>query len=176
MQPAASLDPRNLRSAPGRPHPNPLLLLCRLMIERAFRSACYTHDGVPTQDACDAVEWITSRLDWTGTGSVPPEDIRTEFYMSFEYCCRWLDLDPDQIRRSGLPRDVATLDPGNRRRMHTRPRNDHGRNSRPHVAGLAAVYGCWARASARHPAKIDEHESVDSAPLSEADTACHVSI
>ncbi len=139
MQPAASLDPRNLRSAPGRPHPNPLLLLCRLMVEKAFRCACQTHDGMPTEDARDAVEWLTVRLDWTRDhGPIPPPPLRVEYWLSYEYCCAALGLDPDETRRQGLPRDVATLDPS-KRRQRTRPRNDHGRNSRPHVAGLPAV-------------------------------------
>lgn len=147
------------------------------MIEKAFRCACVTHHGVPTEDAQDAVEWITCHLDWTHDhgSSIPPAPLRAEFIMSYEYCCAALGLDADETRRCGLPRDVATLAPS-KRRLRTRPRVDRGRNARAHVAGLTAVYACWERAAERHAAEIDAHECVDTAPLSEADSACLVSV
>ena len=164
MQPAAHLDPRTLKSAPGRVHVNPLLLLCHEMIQKAFRCACATRDGVPTADALDSVDWLTCDLDWTHTkGPIPPPLLREEFYLSFQHCCQGLSLDPDQVRREGLPRDVAIL-VNDKHKLRTRVRVDHGHNCRAHVAGLGAVYESWEAAAKRH---TDQQHS-DSAVETEA--------
>lgn len=161
MQPAAHLDPRTLKSALGRIHVNPNLLLCRWMIEQGFRSACRVdQNGMPSEIALESVTWIEQRLDWTRIGLIPPAEIQEEFYLSFEWCCHWLDLDPDVVRAQGLPLGCASAHTTGKR-MRIRPRHDHGRNSRPHVAGLGAVYECWERAAQRH---ADEQHVVDSCP------------
>jgi hypothetical protein len=79
------LDPSKPLSGPLREHPNPALLLPRLMIEQAFRCATQTVRGQPTAIALEAVHWITARTDWTRVpGEVPSESIREEHVLSFE--------------------------------------------------------------------------------------------
>jgi hypothetical protein len=56
-----------------------------------------------------AVGWIEDILDWTrlrnsdGTVPIPPKELQSEFILSFEYCCRCLELDPAHVRENGLP-------------------------------------------------------------------------
>jgi hypothetical protein len=152
MQPAASLDSRSIRTLPGRQHPNPLLWLCREMIWQGFHDACQVDDsGAPTTRACESVVWIEQCLDWTTTKTIPPEDMREEYILSFEFCCSYLNLDPDRVRREGLPREVASVLTRGSKRWRTRPRVARGgHNSRSHVAGLAHVYRIWAAAAERH--------------------------
>lgn len=142
MQPATHLDTRNLKATPSRFHTNANLLLCRLMIEQAFKCACQTEHGAPTPIAYDAVAWLTCDLDWTRTGLMPPDDIRQEYVLSFQWCCEWLDLNPDVVRQQGLPPGCVPQK-ADRHRLRIRPRQDTGR--RIHVAGLPAVYACWER-------------------------------
>ena len=164
MQPAVRLDPNKLQSATGRERPSPLLWLCKEMIRQSFRDACRVDErGAPTVCACDAVVWIQSHLDWTTDhGPIPPENLRSEFYLSFEWCCAMLGLDANVIRQQGLPKDCCTVYAG--KRLRIRAREDHGRNSRRHVAGLPAIHRVWDEAAKRHAAEIDAHRCVDSAP------------
>jgi hypothetical protein len=83
----------------------PALLFARRLVEIAFHDALQCgSDGRPTERALEAWAWLTDRLDWTlHRHKPPPEEIRSEFYGSFEWCCRWLGESPDQVRGAGLP-------------------------------------------------------------------------
>jgi len=118
------------------------LLLMTRMIQKAFEAALETnYRGEPTQDALDAVEYIESRTDWTLTrGAIPPEELRKEFALSFEFCCRWLGYSPQEIRERGLPRAH-----GNRETGST---FDDSR----HVPGLDFVRDYWRRRRAYYEA------------------------
>jgi hypothetical protein len=155
--------PAKLQSVPGRPHVNANLLLCRWMVEQAFRSACRVdQNGMPSEIALEAVEWIEAHLDWHSQGEIPPESLREEYYLSFEWCCQWLDLNPDVVRQQGLPLGVASV-PGHGKRWHTRYRDDRGRNSRIHIHGLPDVHARWQAAAQQHaqrPGSAVEHEQV----------------
>jgi hypothetical protein len=82
----------------------PTQLLCRRMIEQAFHDALRCgSDGQPTESARDALMWLAAKTDWTiEHGPIPPKGIRAEFYLSFEWCCRWLGESPSTIREQGL--------------------------------------------------------------------------
>src|SRR5215469_291247 len=90
---------------PDRPSVSPVLALCRAMVTGAFRDAIQCADGEPTPTAIEAVQWISARTDWTHVPGcpIPPEEVRREFYGTFEWCCAWLGEDPDQVRQRGLP-------------------------------------------------------------------------
>jgi hypothetical protein len=52
----------------------------------------------------DAWAWLAAKTDWTLSGSeIPPEQLRNEFYGTFEWACRWLGESPSAIREHGLP-------------------------------------------------------------------------
>jgi len=57
----------------------------------------------------DAVAWIEDSLDWTclrnadGTVPIPPRDLQLEAVLSFDWCCRLLELNPAHVRENGLP-------------------------------------------------------------------------
>jgi hypothetical protein len=101
---------------PPRPTVNPLLLLARRAIEEAFEAARKFQDGEPTEDAVDALRWIEDRLDWTrlrrsdGTVPIPPRHLHVDFVLSFDWCCRLLELDPAKIRENGLPRSPRYIE------------------------------------------------------------------
>jgi hypothetical protein len=164
--------PAKLQSLPGRVRPNATLFLCRWMIEQAFRSACVVdHDGMPSEIATEAVEWIEARLDWTRTATalIPPEDLRQEFVLSFEWCCRWLDLNPDVVRQQGLPPSCATLHTTGKR-LRIRARYDHGgRTSRHHVYGMPDVRRIWKAAAKQH---AHEQRSQASTAVHEREAVC----
>ena len=99
------------RSDSPRSNAWPTLLLARRMIEQAFNDAVQCgSNGQPTERARDAWAWISAKTDWTiDRGPIPPKGIRDEFYLSFEWCCRWLSEDPDVIRAQGLPPPPAMV-------------------------------------------------------------------
>jgi len=92
---------------------NPLLLMARLCLESAFRDCLKLEsDGRPSEDAVNAMTWIRDDLDWTAVplqrrieawgAPAPPPHIREEFCFSFQFCCRVLELDPQEIRNNGI--------------------------------------------------------------------------
>jgi len=154
---------------PAAPHPSPLLLLCRALIENAFADAVRCAQGKPTAEALEALEWIESRTDWTrrknhkiatGDGSlpIPSEDARKEFPGTFDWCCRWLNEDPDDVRQRGLPHPVVRdLQPGHGIRAYAPMRSRVARTSvhgKRHVAGVGAVREAWDRARQTYQARI----------------------
>lgn len=63
--------------------------------------------------AANALRWLRARSNWTkvplakrlakwGTPG-PPSDVRSEYVLSFSWCCQVLDLDEEQVRQHGLP-------------------------------------------------------------------------
>lgn len=147
-----------LQSLPGKPRPNATLFLCRWMIEQAFRSVCDAN-GSPSEVAQEAYDWLTCDLDWTHYGIVPPEDLRQEYVLSFQWCCQWLNLNPDTVRRHGLPLGVVLVGTNSRKHVHSRPSNPHGRNSRTHIFGLPDVRAHWRRAAQQaKPVLARSHE------------------
>jgi hypothetical protein len=103
-------------SAP-RPVAMPAQLFCRKLIESAFHSCLETDEaGRPTQDALDAWEWLSAHLNWTLRGKVPPQELRSEYYGSFEWACQWLSEDPDGVRKHGLAPARAFISSNRRQR------------------------------------------------------------
>jgi hypothetical protein len=147
MVPAAPL-PRTIRAIPTRERVNAPLLLARRLIEGALIDATKTSRGKPTAEALLAREWLEADCDWTRKGVVPPLTLRQEgFPGSFDWCCRWLSLDPGEVRRNGLPYPTCSL--SNRCQWRTRRRTVNRRNGMRYVAGLPDVIGAGARASER---------------------------
>jgi hypothetical protein len=116
----------------------PAQLFCRRLIEAAFHECLETeHDGRPTAAALESWEWLSARLNWTLRGEgVPPEELRSEFYGSFEWACLWLSEDPDTVRQNGLAPAHAFI--------------KSARNHRDWVAGLPDVQRRWTIAASRH--------------------------
>ena len=81
----------------------PTLWGIRWLIHQAFSDALERVNGRPTQDAIYARRWIDAKTDWTLRHlPPPPEDVRAEFPGTFEWCCRWLGENPDDVRKHGL--------------------------------------------------------------------------
>jgi hypothetical protein len=69
--------------------------------------------------ASHALRWIRAQTDWTRVplsirmerwgAPAPPADVRSEYVMSFSWCCSVLSLDEEQTRRHGLPISDASL-------------------------------------------------------------------
>ena len=98
-----SVHQQNPRTAFSKDHPSPTLLIARRMIDQAFHDALQQRQGNPTQIATDARDWLAARTDWTlHAGVIPPPDLRPEFYGTFEWACRCLGENPDQVRARGL--------------------------------------------------------------------------
>ena len=95
---------QNPRSALTKDHHSATLLIARRLIEQGFHDALAVgRDGRPTESALESWEWLTARTDWTRHNrAIPPPELRQQFYGSFEWCCRWLDEDPERIRTQGL--------------------------------------------------------------------------
>jgi hypothetical protein len=115
----------------------PLLLLARRLVESAFHDAVRTRDGRPTEEARLAREWLESDLDWTRKGVVPPPELRRQYPGSFQWCCRWLSLDPQEVREHGLPQTTCA----------DRSMSEHWQRTR----GMQCVYAVW-REAGRLPA------------------------
>lgn len=111
----------------------PALIYPRKLIELAFADARQIKEGRPTSQALDAVDWIMARTDWAKLGidqrmevwrqPAPPEDIRKEFFGTFDWCCQWLGEDPAHVRNSGL--------------------RGTSYNANPTKGGLPSVYSNW---------------------------------
>ena len=95
-------DTYHLQTQARSERPNPTLLFARKSIDLAFHAARVTRGGEPTEAAREAVDWIQAHTDWTGK-PIPPLELRRQFYGSFEWCCVLLNIDPDHVRRFGLP-------------------------------------------------------------------------
>jgi hypothetical protein len=82
----------------------PTLLFARRMIVQAFHDAMQCRNGKPTEQAVEAFDWLNGHTDWTLSGNdlIPPENLRQEFYGTFEWACRWLEEKPDHVRTHGL--------------------------------------------------------------------------
>lgn len=146
---APAIRPGHIASEPGPNHPCPTLLFARRAIEQAFWDACQTRNGMPTETAHEALAWIEARTDWTHYGMQPPEDesVRRELWGQFDWCCRWLGEDPNQVRSVGLPRPA-------------RPQCAQERHSlRRHVAGLSAVHEARKRARLAQQRKLEQQIS-----------------
>jgi len=100
------------------------------MIESAFRDATKNIQRRAYTAARDAVIWLTAKTDWTRRRDVPspPPELRREFPFSFEWCCRLLDLNPDELREHGIPRFTGL---------------SH-RFTNSHLPGIRGIYEHWA--------------------------------
>jgi hypothetical protein len=115
----------------------PAQLFCKRLIQDAFH-ACLDTDaaGRPTQDALDAWEWLSAHLNWTLRGEeVPPEELRAEYFGSFEWACQWLSEDPAEVREHGLPPPKVMI-------------RAAGRREREWIKGLPDVRRHWDIAAA----------------------------
>lgn len=140
---ASKLPP--LRSARVDMSECPALLNPRKAIELAFKDAKLCRFGAPTPVALEAIDWIMSRTDWTKLNiahrediwSVPPPPlaIRKEFSGTFEWCCQWLDEDPNEVRKIGL--------------SHMRMFNDNTT-----AGGVSAIWDSWLLARKEHRVKL----------------------
>jgi hypothetical protein len=98
----------NLRHHETEHHPRqrvgyPTQLFCRRLIDQAFHDALQKRAGLPTENALDAASWIAAKTDWTlCKNRIPPAEIRTEFYGTFEWACRCLGENPERVRVDGL--------------------------------------------------------------------------
>ena len=136
---------------------DPVKLLFRRILDDSFHVACQVGpDGLPTEQAEEAMSFIETKTDWTAIPlaerlrrwgcPAPPAELRREHYLSFDFCARALDLDPEQVRRDGLPKPVCIAHPHD---LGTRPRNC------AHVAGIEGIIRARAEAQARHQAKLE---------------------
>jgi len=115
----------------------PVLLMLRLTIELALRDALRVRDGMPTEEALDAVTWIQARTDWTRRrGPIPPAELRGENVFSFEWCCSLLNLDAEQTRQHGLLR-LSGL----------------AHNSKHWLPGLPGIRAHWQKAHEEYEAR-----------------------
>ena len=117
---------------PHEQHAFPVLLLARRAVEEAWECATKRFiDGEPGEDAVDSLQWLEASTDWTrlrrsdGSTPIPPREIWDELILTFDWCCRLLELEPAVVREVGLPtsrlwRENCT------------------------VGGLAAIYENWA--------------------------------
>jgi hypothetical protein len=142
MVSAAPTLPRTLRTIPTRERVHAPLLLLRRLVETALADATRTSHGQPTAEALLAREWLEADCDWTRKAVVPPLALRQEgFPGSFSWCCRWLEVDPAEVRQNGLPFPVCSASARNWRRL--RRRRVNGRNGMRYVAGLPDIYRRW---------------------------------
>ena len=129
-----------LATIPPPEKPNPLLWLCRRLLESGFNDACAVGpDGQPTQDAKDGWEWLTcrdtDRVRCPGT-AIPDPALRLEHIMSFSWCCHFLNLDVENVRTNGLPKMACSVNAN--KPMKTRLRKSHW-NGYHHVPGLDGI-------------------------------------
>lgn len=100
--PGRSVHTTPIRTAFVKNHSSPTLLIARRMIEQAFHDSRLKRNGVPTESALEAQEWLNARTDWTiHGGEAPPPELRQEFPGTFDWACRWLGENPEQIRGQG---------------------------------------------------------------------------
>jgi hypothetical protein len=92
----------NYRTADSRTYADPTLLFCRRMIDQAFHDALNPRGDI----AGEARSWLAARTDWTlrKTAEPPPREVREEFAGTFEWACRILQENPQDVRANGLTR------------------------------------------------------------------------
>jgi len=134
----------------------PALIFPRKLIETAFADAKQVdkETGQPTQLALDAVDWIMGKTDWTSLSvdlreelwrqPSPPEEIRQQFYGTFDWCCEALSFNPDEVRSAGLPH--ARLRNSNWK-YDSPQRNSYNEN--PTVGGVQGIYATWKERRSR---------------------------
>jgi hypothetical protein len=119
---------------------NPLLLLLRLTLESAFKDLQHVKHGSPAPEALAAAEWIRASLDWTRRDCLPPpEELRPQYYFSYEWTCQQLNVDPERTRMEGL-RHIHGL----------------GRCTERWLPGLPEVYERWRQAREQYEAQHTE--------------------